>query len=69
MKQGLRCKRKIDTEELLNFELDDESSLDLDSLGEDEEVIDLIDLVEKGDGSPLPRTGWRQRRRESIWRS
>ena len=47
------AKEKADTEELLNFELDDESSLDLDSLGEDEEVIDLIDLVEKGEGEPL----------------
>ena len=47
------AKEKIDTEELLNFELDDESSLDLDSLDEDEEVIDLIDLVEKADGEPL----------------
>jgi len=47
------AKEKGDTEELLNFELDDESSLDLDSLGEDEEVIDLIDLVEKGEGEPL----------------
>jgi len=47
------AKEKIDTEELLNFELDEESSLDLDSLGEDETVIDLIDLVEKGEGKPL----------------
>jgi hypothetical protein len=47
------AKEKMDTEELLNFELDDESSLDLDSLGEDEEVIDLVDLVEKGEGEPL----------------
>jgi hypothetical protein len=47
------AKEKIDTEELLNFELEDESSLDLDSLCEDEEVIDLIDLVEKGEGEPL----------------
>lgn len=47
------AKEKMDTEELLNFELDDESSLDLDSLGEDEEVIDLLDLVEKGEGEPL----------------
>jgi hypothetical protein len=47
------AKEKIDTEELLNFDLDDESSLDLDSLDEDEEVIDLVDLVEKGDGEPL----------------
>ena len=43
-------KQKTDTEELLNFELDEESSLDLESLTEDEAVIDLVDLVEKGDG-------------------
>jgi hypothetical protein len=54
MKQSApAAKAKNDTEELLNFELDDESSLDLDLLGEDEEVIDLVDLVEKGDGEPL----------------
>ena len=41
------AKGKTDTEELLNFDLDEESPLDLDSLDGDEEVIDLVDLVEK----------------------
>jgi len=60
------AKEKVDTEELLNFELDDESSLDLDSLGEDEEVIDLIDLVEKGEGKPLAEDKLEAAREEEL---
>jgi hypothetical protein len=43
---------KMDTgEELLNFDLDDLASENIDEnpLGEDEEAIDLVELVEKGD--------------------
>ena len=60
------AKEKIDTEELLNFELDDESSLDLDPLGEDEEVIDLVDLVEKGEGEPLAEDRLEAAREEEL---
>jgi hypothetical protein len=60
------AKEKIDTEELLNFTLDDESSMDLDSLGEDEEVIDLLDLVEKGDREPLVEENLEGAREEEI---
>jgi hypothetical protein len=47
------AKERIDTEELLDFDLDEESSLDLDSFDEDEEVIELVDLVEEGEAMGL----------------